>query len=405
MKEKTVTLFERGIGPGEESLLLVRADREQTRRRDLAEKNIKQRLEAAAPPRWLHGLEAICLALGALAVLPLLEGRTSLERAWRNAPVLLAISVGSLLVALGLLLYRRLRMGALQRDPVFQQTVRELEQAEEELKKALGLPEDTESLEILAFAGGGRPAQNVELQAYARDGELFLYDGERVLALPLAAAKLRILEQGIPVDGSIWLRKDAPSSRKYRKYGVMCSSTGQIGLRFCGELEIWKDGRGYRLLFPAYEILKLALLTELAPPKLPGEDREKHSFSELGEKKPVRPVFYWAFPRRKAAYWATPQSDVSFQAAHPRLYVLLVLLGIFVLVLPAAAFVILAGLVLPGAMDNGWVFLGFGGGFVAGIGLFNLVAAWMHQYLGHWFTLGCLLLGGILMAVSWGILA
>ena len=48
MKEKTVTLFERGIGPGEESLLIARATKEQTRRRDLAVKNIKQRLEAAA---------------------------------------------------------------------------------------------------------------------------------------------------------------------------------------------------------------------------------------------------------------------------------------------------------------------------------------------------------------------
>jgi len=366
---------------------------------------LKKRQEAAEPPRGLYLLERICRPMAMMVALILIEGRTSLERAWRNAPVLVLLSFAALFIALGLWLYRRLRMRVLQRNPAFQQSTRELEQDEEKLRRALGLPEDTESLEILAFAGGGRPAQNVELQGYVREGELFLYDGERVLALPLTAAKLRILEQGIPVDGSSWLRKDAPNSRKYRKYGVMCSSTGQIGLRFCGALEFWKDGRGYRLLFPAYEILKLALLTELAPPRLPGEDKGKNRFSESGETGPVRPVFYWAFPRGEAAYWTTPQSDVSFQAAHPRLYVLLVLLGIFVLVLPAAAFVILAGLVLPGAMDNGWVLLGFGGGFVAGIGLFNLAAAWMHQYLGHWFTLGCLLLGGILMAVSWGILA
>jgi uncharacterized RDD family membrane protein YckC len=88
-----------------------------------------------------------------------------------------------------------------------------------------------------------------------------------------------------------------------------------------------------------------------------------------------------------------------------RAYSFICILALVTLLLPAAAFVILAGLVLPGAMDNGWVLLGFAGGVVAGVGLFNLVAAWMHQYLGHWFTLGCLLLGGILMAVSWGILA
>lgn len=405
MKEKTVTLFERGIGPGEESLLIARAAKEQTRRRQRAEESLKKRQEAAEPPRGLYLLERICRPMAMMVALILIEGRTSLERAWRNAPVLVLLSFAALFIALGLWLYRRLRMRALQRNPAFQQNTRELEQAEEELKKALGLPEETESLEILAFAGGGRPAQNVELQGYVREGELFLYDGERVLALPLTAAKLRILEQGIPVDGSSWLRESPPDSRKYRKYGVMCGSTGQIGLRFCGVLEIWKDGRGYRLLFPAYEMLKLALLTQLAPPKLPGEDKAKNRHSETAETGPVRPVYSWRFPRGEAAYWATPYSDVSFQAAHPRLYVLLVVLGIFVLLLPAVAFVVLAGLVLPGAMDNGWVLLGFTGGFVAGIGLFNLVAAWMHQYLGHWFTLGCLLVGGVLMAVSWGILA
>ena len=40
------------------------------------------------------------------------------------------------------------------------------------------------------------------------------------------------------------------------------------------------------------------------------------------------------------------------------------------------------------------------GCFIVGIGLFNIVAAWIGQYLGHWVTLGCLLLGGALIAIS-----
>ena len=39
-----------------------------------------------------------------------------------------------------------------------------------------------------------------------------------------------------------------------------------------------------------------------------------------------------------------------------------------------------------------------------GIGLFNIVAAWIGQYLGHWVTIGSVLLGGILVAVSLSIL-
>ena len=37
--------------------------------------------------------------------------------------------------------------------------------------------------------------------------------------------------------------------------------------------------------------------------------------------------------------------------------------------------------------------LGLAGAFVVGVGLFNLVAAWIHQYLGHLLTAACLLGG------------
>ena len=44
--------------------------------------------------------------------------------------------------------------------------------------------------------------------------------------------------------------------------------------------------------------------------------------------------------------------------------------------------------------------LGYVGTFIVGIGLFNIVAAWIHQYLGHLLTAVCLLGGTALTLFS-----
>ena len=95
----------------------------------------------------------------------------------------------------------------------------------------------------------------------------------------------------------------------------------------------------------------------------------------------------------KSFFYAS--SDEEFKAKHPIGYIFLVLLGITVLLLPAIMFSIFVG------TDSGWVMLGFVGGFIFGIGLFNFVAIIIKQYLGHWVSIISFLLGGIMMLISW----
>ena len=47
------------------------------------------------------------------------------------------------------------------------------------------------------------------------------------------------------------------------------------------------------------------------------------------------------------------------------------------------------------------VMLGFAGGFIFGIGLFNFVAIIIKQYLGHWVSIVSFLIGGAMMLISW----
>lgn len=102
----------------------------------------------------------------------------------------------------------------------------------------------------------------------------------------------------------------------------------------------------------------------------------------------------WTPPKNYIDYFSAA-SDYEFQQKHPVGYFFLVILGITALLLPALLFTFLVG------TDSGWVMLGFAGGFVFGIGLFNLVAIIIKQYLGHWVTILSFLLGSAMMLVSW----
>lgn len=90
-------------------------------------------------------------------------------------------------------------------------------------------------------------------------------------------------------------------------------------------------------------------------------------------------------------------SDYDFQKQHPTGYFFLVMLGIVALLAPAGVFCILVQM----HSDSWWIILGFLGGFIFGIGLFNFVAIIIKQYLGHLVSIISFVIGGILMLISW----
>lgn len=111
-----------------------------------------------------------------------------------------------------------------------------------------------------------------------------------------------------------------------------------------------------------------------------------------------KPKFNARMPR-EALQFFHPAADEAFKKEHPVAYVLLVILGITALVLPLMLYIWLV-IVMYDAPGTGWLMLGFVGSFVIGIGLFNLVAAFLGQYLGHWVTIGGLIGGGLIVFAS-----
>ncbi|MBR2957978.1 MAG: hypothetical protein IKC20_06980 [Clostridia bacterium] len=102
----------------------------------------------------------------------------------------------------------------------------------------------------------------------------------------------------------------------------------------------------------------------------------------------------WIPPKNYKHYFDA-SSDIEFKQKHPVGYVFLVILGLAAFLLPANLFVLLA------EVDNGWTILGYIGGLIFGIGLFNVVAIIIKQYLGHWVSIISFLLGGIIMLISY----
>lgn len=110
------------------------------------------------------------------------------------------------------------------------------------------------------------------------------------------------------------------------------------------------------------------------------------------------PKFQKDFPENAVSFF-DPASDEAFKQMHPVGYVVLVCCGIFGLILPLVIYILVTGIFFP-APDSGFSFLAMVGCFIIGIGICNIVAAWIGQYLGHWVTFGSFLLGGLLVAIS-----
>jgi hypothetical protein len=107
---------------------------------------------------------------------------------------------------------------------------------------------------------------------------------------------------------------------------------------------------------------------------------------------------YWNMPHNAASYFDM-SSDYTFRKAHPYAYGFLVFLAILALLGPVLLWLVYTLAINP-APNSAWMMLGWLGAFIIGIGLFNFVAAILKQYLGHWLSIACFLLGALLIAIG-----
>lgn len=105
----------------------------------------------------------------------------------------------------------------------------------------------------------------------------------------------------------------------------------------------------------------------------------------------------WLPPEDSISYFS-PSSDDDFKAEHPVGYFFLVILGLIALLTPCILYSIYATLII--GSESGWILLGWVGGFIIGIGLFNFVALIIKQYLGHLVSIISFVVGALLILIS-----
>lgn len=112
----------------------------------------------------------------------------------------------------------------------------------------------------------------------------------------------------------------------------------------------------------------------------------------------IRPKFNKELPENWK-YFFTKTSDVQFKAQHPIGYVLLVIVAMIVIIAPGAIFIFFADIFAPN-VNSPLLILGLVGGFSISVGLFNILAAFIHQHLGHKVTYISIIIGLLLCVLS-----
>ena len=110
----------------------------------------------------------------------------------------------------------------------------------------------------------------------------------------------------------------------------------------------------------------------------------------------ARQKLYWLPPKGASAFFLL-DSDEEFKRRHPVGYIFVVAFGIIAF---AGPLFINMAYTHNARVDNLGAFLQLTGAFCFGIGLFNLVAIIVKQYLGHLFSILCFLIGCACIAAS-----
>ncbi|MBS5783717.1 MAG: hypothetical protein KID04_12680 [Clostridium sp.] len=105
----------------------------------------------------------------------------------------------------------------------------------------------------------------------------------------------------------------------------------------------------------------------------------------------IRPKFNKELPENWKSYF-DPEFDNEFKKEHKVAYGIYVFVAICALLVPLAAFAI-AGVCMGKELGQPLALLGLLGAFIFSIGLFNIVSAFIGQYLGHKVTIVCLTAG------------
>lgn len=352
-------------------------------------------------PGWLSFLKWLGEIVFFIMVGGFAKSGASLENIYNPPGMFWAAVIGGL-VWLVLWLVEKHRKRSLstskERSAIRQRTKKALQACHD----ALDVLENAAGVDVLAMhyrqrdgeikpVKSGGEFSNTPVYMWRKGDALCIADASVRMEIPLACMTGLASRRGtVRLDD--WNKRR--SWRQYKAQGVYAGKQGIFVKSYC-ILSMQYRGETYQLWLPGHEKDIIEKLTgcQAVEQRLSRADHKRNESIARREKE--KPKSRWHLPEDYLDYFM-PDSDDDFKAEHPRLYALSIVLLLVALMAPPTLYVIFV-------LNNGataWGLLGLGGSVIVSIGLCNIVALIVHQYLGHVVTIGCFLLGGVMIGVS-----
>ncbi len=352
-------------------------------------------------PGWLSFLKWLGEIVFFIMVGGFAKSGASLENIYNPPGMFWAAVIGGL-VWLVLWLVEKHRKRSLstskERSAIRQRTKKALQACHD----ALDVPENAAEVDVLAMhyrqrdgeikpVKSGGEFSNTPVYMWRKGDALCIADASVRMEIPLSCMTGLASRRGtVRLDD--WNKRR--SWRQYKAQGVYAGKQGIFVKSYC-ILSMQYRGETYQLWLPGHEKDIIEKLTgcQAVEQRLSRADHKRNESIARREKE--KPKSRWHLPEDYLDYFM-PDSDDDFKAEHPRLYALSIVLLLVALMAPPTLYVIFV-------LNNGataWGLLGLGGSVIVSIGLCNIVALIVHQYLGHVVTIGCFLLGGVMIGVS-----
>lgn len=352
-------------------------------------------------PGWLSFLKWLGEIVFFIMVGGFAKSGASLENIYNPPGMFWAAVIGGL-VWLVLWLVEKHRKRSLstskERSAIRQWTKKALQACHD----ALDVPENAAEVDVLAMhyrqrdgeikpVKSGGEFSNTPVYMWRKGDALCIADASVRMEIPLSCMTGLASRRGtVRLDD--WNKRR--SWRQYKAQGVYAGKQGIFVKSYC-ILSMQYRGETYQLWLPGHEKDIIEKLTgcQAVEQRLSRADHKRNESIARREKE--KPKSRWHLPEDHLDYFM-PDSDDDFKAEHPRLYALSIVLLLVALMAPPTLYVIFV-------LNNGataWGLLGLGGSVIVSIGLCNIVALIVHQYLGHVVTIGCFLLGGVMIGVS-----
>lgn len=352
-------------------------------------------------PGWLSFLKWLGEIVFFIMVGGFAKSGASLENIYNPPGMFWAAVIGGL-VWLVLWLVENHRKNSLstskERSAIRQRTKKALQACHD----ALDVPENAAEVDVLAMhyrqrdgeikpVKSGGEFSNTPVYMWRKGDALCIADASVRMEIPLSCMTGLASRRGtVRLDD--WNKRR--SWRQYKAQGVYAGKQGIFVKSYC-ILSMQYRGETYQLWLPGHEKDIIEKLTgcQAVEQRLSRADQKRNESIARREKE--KPKSRWHLPEDYLDYFM-PDSDDDFKAEHPRLYALSIVLLLVALMAPPTLYVIFV-------LNNGataWGLLGLGGSVIVSIGLCNIVALIVHQYLGHVVTIVCFLLGGVMIGVS-----